>query len=97
MCIAVPQLLDISSRLLAHALPTQSSANSVLSEIQRDNWRCEQDQQYSWQSQQDTQQVEESEAAQKKSQQNTQRVEEPEALLDGGSQWPHTACDTLWL
>ena len=36
-----------SSSLLAGALPTLGSANSMHSEIQRDNWCHEQDQRYS--------------------------------------------------
>ena len=43
---AVPRLLTFSFSLLAHTLPTMGSANSVHSEIQQDNWCCEQDQQY---------------------------------------------------
>ena len=39
------QLLESSSRLLAGALPTVGSVNSVHSEIQQDSWHCEQDQQ----------------------------------------------------
>lgn len=38
------QLLESSSRLLAGALPTLGSENSVHSEIQRANWCHEQDQ-----------------------------------------------------
>ena len=44
----VLRLLTFSSSLLAHVLPTIISANSAHSEIQRDNWHCEQDQQYRW-------------------------------------------------
>ena len=39
----VPRLLTFSSSLLSLTLLTVVSANSVYSEIQQDNWRCEQD------------------------------------------------------
>ena len=39
----VARLLTFSSSLLTLALLTMVSANSVHSEIQQDNWRCEQD------------------------------------------------------
>ena len=46
LCLQFLWLLTFSSSLLAHALPTMGSVNSVHSEIQWDNWHQEQDQQY---------------------------------------------------
>ena len=40
----VPTVPRVFSRLLAPALPTLGSANSVQGEIHRDNWLHEQDQ-----------------------------------------------------
>ena len=44
MCLQLLLLLESPSSLLAHALPTLGSTNSMHSEIQQDSWRQEQDQ-----------------------------------------------------
>ena len=46
MCLQFLWLFESLSSLLAHTLATLGSVNSAHSEIQQENWHCEQDQQY---------------------------------------------------